>query len=145
MTKWLRQLPEWPHHPTNASGSVSSHFGPTILSEHDCVLHFARHLNRAGVPWEDQHLELSPGQWMFKVAGSGWKPPKRIDIAIIGHERLLQAPLPVAPSEFPLDAVIEFALASNYWKFGSGSPGIARAKVDQDGDKVAQYLRSGLA
>lgn len=45
----------------------------------------------------------------------------------------------------PLDAVFEFALASNYWKFGGGSPRAMRAKVDQDVDKVAEYLRAGLA
>jgi len=45
MTAWLQQQPEWPAHPTNPSGSVSSHFGPAGLSEHNCVLHFARFLN----------------------------------------------------------------------------------------------------
>lgn len=66
MSAWLRDLPAWSRHPVNASGSVSAHLGPTLLSEHDCVLHFARHLRDVGVPWEDMHLELSPGQWMYK-------------------------------------------------------------------------------
>ena len=84
---WLQSLPEWPNHPTNASATVSSHLGPTILSEHDCVLHFARHLNAAGVPWEDMHLELSPGQWMF-TPSAGSSAPKRIDLAVIARARL---------------------------------------------------------
>src|SRR3954464_11971143 len=92
MTGWLRALPEWPKHPTNASGSVSAHFGPTILSEHDCVVHFARFLHQAGVPWEDMHLELSPGQWMYHAAGP---KPKRIDLAVIAPGRLADAGLPV--------------------------------------------------
>ena len=86
---WLTQLPEWPRHPRNASGSVSSHYGPTLLSEHDCVMQFARHLNEAGVVWEDIHLEFSPGQWMFERATESELRPKRIDLAIVSRERLL--------------------------------------------------------
>jgi hypothetical protein len=144
MRAWLRGLPEWPVHPRNPSGSVSSHFGPTILSEHDGVLHFARCLHRAGVSWEDMHLELSPGQWMYTPAADR-KLPKRIDLAIIDRERLMRAGLPVAIGDLRLDAVFEFALASNYWRFGGGSPRKARQKVDEDIAKVGAYLRSGLA
>src|SRR4051812_41767961 len=118
MCAWLRGLPEWPSHPTNASGSVSAHFGPTILSEHDCVLHYARFLADVDVPWEDMHLELSTGQWMYDRTGSA--TPKRIDLAIIPRERLAAARLPVPAGEFPIEAVFEFALASNYWQFGVG-------------------------
>jgi hypothetical protein len=80
---WLRELPQWHHHPTNASRSVSSHFGPTILSEHDCVMQFARHLARQ-VPWEDMHLEFSPAQWMFNLTEPA-KRPKRIDLAVVSR------------------------------------------------------------
>lgn len=142
MTEWLCALPEWPRHPVNASGSVSAHYGPTILSEHDCVMQYARFLSQAGVAWEDMHLELSPGQWMFETAGAS---PKRIDLAVVAPERLAGAGLPVPAGSLPLDAVFEFALASNHWKFGGGSPRAMRAKVDQDVDKVAEYLRAGLA
>jgi hypothetical protein len=144
MHAWLRGLPEWPVHPTNPSGSVSSHFGPTLLSEHDCVLHFARWLHQAGVPWEDIHLELSPGQWMFKPA-TDHRLPKRIDLAIIRRERLRRAQLPTAAGDFRLDAVVEFGLASNYWQFGAGSPRALLNKVQNDVAKVAEYVRSGLA
>ncbi len=142
MTEWLRALPEWPTHPVNASGSVSAHYGPTILSEHDCVIHYARFLSQAGVAWEDMHLELSPGQWMYETTGAS---PKRIDLAVVAPGRLAGAGLPAHAGSLPLDAVFEFALASNYWKFGVGSPDAVRAKVDRDVDKVAAYLRTGLA
>ncbi|HLM33711.1 MAG TPA: hypothetical protein VK285_06545 [Gaiellaceae bacterium] len=94
MEAWLRELPAWPVHPTNESGSVSSHFGPTILSEHDCVLHYSRFLNAAEVNWEDIHLELSPGQWMYSPRGDA-KPPKRIDLTVIERQKLVNADLPV--------------------------------------------------
>ena len=142
MTEWLCALPEWPTHPVNASRSVSAHYGPTILSEHDCVMHYARFLSQAGVAWEDMHLELSPGQWMYETTGAS---PKRIDLAVVAPGRLAGAGLPVPAGALPLDAVFEFALASNYWKFGGGSPRAMRAKIAQDVDKVAEYLRTGLA
>lgn len=144
MDSWLRELPEWPQHPTNASGSVSSHFGPTILSEHDCVMHFARFLHDAGVAWEDIHMEFSAGQWMF-VPRDGAGLPKRIDLVVIDHERLANARLPAGVGGFKLEAVFEFALASNYWKHGAGSAAKARRKVAGDVDKVGEYLLLGLA
>lgn len=144
MLDWLRGLPEWPTHPANASGSVSAHFGPTILSEHDCVLHFGRFLAAEGIQWEDLHLELSPGQWLFKPTVEA-TPPKRVDLAIVDRERLAGAPLPVPLGDLQLDAVFEFALASNFWQFGAGSSGSVVEKVKSDVAKVAHYLRSGLA
>jgi hypothetical protein len=124
-------------------GTVCAHFGPTILSEHDCVLHYARFLAEAGVLWEDMHLELSTGQWMYDKSGGA--APKRIDLAIIPRDRLIVAPLPAPAGGFPLEAVFEFALASNYWQFGAGSPRATVAKVQADVAKVAEYLRGGLA
>jgi|HubBroStandDraft_3_1064219.scaffolds.fasta_scaffold90846_2 hypothetical protein len=144
-TSWLSQLPEWPHHPTNASGTVSSHYGPTILSEHDCVMQFARHLNEVGVSWEDIHLEFSPGQWMFEKAEGSELHPKRIDLALVSRERLLSASFPTHLGGFRFDAVIEFALASNYWKFGAGNKQIITSKIAGDITKVQEYLDSGLA
>jgi hypothetical protein len=143
MAAWLRQLRGWASHPVNATKTVSAHFGPTILSEHDCVLHYARFLAGAGVPWEDMHMELSPGQWMYDAI-AGLKP-KRIDLAVIPRGRLAGQPLPVAPGSFPLDAVFEFAHASSYWKHGTGSPRAMLSKIDADVVKVSEYLRSGLA
>jgi len=121
-----------------------SHFGPTILSEHDCVMQFARHLHASGVSWEDMHLEFSPAQWMFNLTEPA-KRPKRIDLAVASRERLMEATFPTDLGSFRLDAVIEFALASNYWQFGTGSKETAHRKIALDIEKVAQYLQSGLA
>jgi hypothetical protein len=143
MGDWLAALPEWRVHPTNESKSVSAHFGPTILSEHDCVMHFARFLAEAGVAWEDLHLELSPGQWMYRPRAGIM--PKRIDLAIVERERLLAAELPVALGDLRLDAVFEFALGSNYWRFGGGTARALLNKVDEDVAKVGEYLTTGLA
>ena len=101
MNTWLRALPEWPSHPVNPTRTVSAHFGPTLLSEHDCVLHYARFLADSGVPWEDMHLELSPGQWMYETAPGA--RPKRIDLAIVPRDRLAAAKLPAAAGTLPLD------------------------------------------
>ena len=87
---WLTELPAWPRHPTNASGSVSAHYGPTILSEHDCVMQFARHLSEAGVPWEDIHPEFSPAQWMFERPDGSELRPKRIDLLPSQNTAFLQ-------------------------------------------------------
>jgi hypothetical protein len=143
MTTFVRDLPEWRDHPRNRSGSVSAHFGPTILSEHDCVLHFARLLVEVGFKWEDLHLELSPGQWMFRPRTG--VAANRNDLALVGRDRLASADLPVDLGDFALDAVFEFALASNYWQFGAGSPRALIKKVDADIAKVEEYLESRLA
>lgn len=142
MATWLRSLEAWASHPVNITGTVSAHFGPTILSEHDCVLHFARFLAAAGVPWEDIHMELSPGQWMYETTGI---KPKRIDLAVMERDRLATTPLPASPGSFPLEAVFEFALASSFWQHGAGSLKPMVRKIADDVEKVAEYLRSGLA
>lgn len=144
MQAWLQTVPEWGAHPTNASRTVSANFGPTILSEHDCVMHFARFLCASGVAWEDLHLELSPGQWMY-LTEPGAPFPKRIDLAVVGRDHLQAAGLPVALGKAPLDAACEFALAGNYWMHGVGSPSTARDKVAADVVKVGHYLETGLA
>jgi hypothetical protein len=144
MSAWLIGLPAWDRHPVNASGSVAAHRGPTILSEHDCVMHFARFLAAAGLAWEDLHMELGPGQWMYN-AQPGAPNPKRIDLAVIPRQQLAGAHLPVDAGQFPLEAVFEFAHASNYWQHGSGSRGTIINKIDVDIAKTGDYLRSGLA
>ena len=47
--------------------------------------------------------------------------------------------------KFRFEAVFEFALASNYWQFGTGSRHALVSKVDADVAKVGEYLRSGIA
>jgi hypothetical protein len=73
------------------------------------------------------------------------KRPKRIDLAVVSRERLMEATFPTDLGSFRLDAVIEFALASNYWQFGTGSMRTIHRKIALDLEKVAEYLRSGLA
>jgi len=108
-------------------------------------MQFARHLNEAGVPWEDIHLEFSPGQWMFEKTDGSEMRPKRIDLAIVSRDRLLSASFPTHLGGFRFDAVIEFALASNYWEFGTGSKQVITDKIAGDIKKVQEYLVSGLA
>jgi hypothetical protein len=108
-------------------------------------MQFARHLNEAGVPWEGIHLEFSPGQWLFKKTTVSELRPKRIDLAVVARERLLGASFPTPIGSFQVDAVIEFALASNYWEFGTGSKQTITEKIARDITKVQEYLTSGLA
>jgi hypothetical protein len=142
---WLRSLPEWQKHPVSEDRRESGNFGPTILSEDDCILHFARHLNVAGVRWEDMHFELSGSKWIFappREGSTGW----RVDLALIDRNRLVGADLPDTSGEFQFDAFFEFALGSNYWLFGSpwGAPKKIRDKVGRDVEKVGRYTAHGL-
>ena len=143
---WLRALPAWEIHPVTADGGVSGHRGPTLISEADCVLHFARFLNQAGVPWEDMHLELSRVKSMFgsthPASGSTW----RVDLAVVSPEALARAKPPLADDWFRFDAFYEFALASSFWLHGSryGHPAKMRTKVAQDVTKVGRYIDLGL-
>jgi len=107
-------------------------------------MHFARFLVEAGIPWEDLHMELSPGQWMYHAV-AGAPKPKRIDLAIIPRQQLADASLPTDAGGFPLEAVFEFAHASNYWQHGTGSRQTIKNKIDVDVGKTAEYLRTGLA
>ena len=144
--RWLAGLPEWPTHVVH--DGVSSHFGPTILSEADCVMHFARHLHAEGIAWEDMHFELGRSKWLFAaphplMADKGrWK----VDLALVEREALLTAVLPDKASTFAFDACLEFKLASNHWKFGPsyGDPLRTRAAVKADVEKVASYRWKGL-
>jgi hypothetical protein len=145
MEAWLREVPEWRRHPTSPDGGVSSHFGPTILSEQDCVMHYARHLADEGVPWEDMHFELAASTWLFppqRPGGTRW----RADLAIVRRERLLGSELPDVDGAFSFDAVVEFKLASNYWLFGTkwGAPEIFHRDAERDVAKVAGYVRERI-
>jgi hypothetical protein len=144
---WLKTVPAWSVHPKTASGSVAGHRGPTIVSEADCVLHFARFLNQAGVPWEDMHLELSRVQSMYAGTHPAWTMPARwrVDLAVVDRDALSKAQPPLHDS-FRFDAFYEFALGSAYWLHGAtyGEPAKTRAKVASDVEKVARYVEHGL-
>lgn len=152
--RWLRKQPTWADgHLKNASGSVVSHRGPSILSEADCVLQFARQLNAAGVPWRDLHIEVVPGQWLVNPAKLGVKPPS-IDLVIADRDKLARRTEPFSPSKkksFLFDAVFEFKLASNFWEreLKSGKPARPPARVatgvQADIGKVRTYLDGMIA
>lgn len=148
MREWLRGLPEWPKHPVNWDGGVASSFGPALLGEHDCVLHFARYLQDAGVPWVDQHVQFRPAQWMYTPPADTWKRPPAVDLAVIPLEQLLAESWPAPLGERPLDVALEFKHASNYWKYGRTrhpEPVTTLRSVEDDIEKVAAYLKNGLA
>lgn len=152
--RWLRKQPTWPDgHLRNASGTVVSHRGPSILSERDCVMQFARQLNDAGVPWKDLHMEVSPGQWLVNQKKAGLRPPS-IDLVIANRESLGSRTEPFSPGkrkDFLFDAVFEFRLASNFWErtLRNGKPAKPPAKVrsgiGEDVKKVRKYLDTMLA
>jgi len=145
MQEWLRSLPAWRMHPATDDGGVAAHYGPTLLSEADCVMHFARFLADTGVSWEDMHFELGPAKWLWPAnisGGAKWKP----DLAIIGRDRLLAADLPDKSGALRFDAFVEFKLASAYWKHGTawGAPQSFHNDLANDAKKVAGYLERGL-
>jgi hypothetical protein len=146
---WLRTLPAWESHPATADGGVSGNRGPTLVSEADCVLQFARFLNQAGVAWEDMHLELPRVKWMFAdathrtfVESYNW----RVDLAVVSRDALAGAKPPLTDESFRFDAFYEFALASSFWLHGTkyGYPATLRRKVADDVRKVGRYVELGL-
>ena len=146
--RWLGKLPAWNEHIVVGGGSVASDHGPTLLSEADCVLHFARHLSSAGVPWENMHLELSRSKLFFAALhpAADVKPSWRVDLAVVDRDALLAAQPPFADDRFRFDAFFEFALAGNFWQHGApyGHPKKLREKVAVDVEKVGRYLEAGL-
>lgn len=113
--QWLRSLPPWNEHIVVGVGSVASNHGPTLLSEADCVLQFARHLSSSGVPWEDMHFELSRSKVLYVTPhpAADVKPSWRVDLAIADRDALLAAQPPFADDRFRFDAFFEFKLAGN--------------------------------
>jgi hypothetical protein len=146
--RWLAELPAWNEHIVVGGGSVASNHGPTLLSEADCVLQFARHLNAAGVPWESMHFELSRSKWLYGAPhpAADLKPSWRVDLAIVDRGALLEAQPPFGDDRFHFDAFFEFALAGNFWLHGAayGHPKKLRKKVAADVEKVGGYLQAGL-
>jgi hypothetical protein len=124
-------------------GTVVGYRGPTFLSEHDCVIHFARHLHEAGVPWEDMHYELSLSKWMFAAphpAAGAVDGRWRIDLALVRQADLLKAGLPATDESFKFEAFFEFAYLGNYWTL----PGADRYGAPKSGWRKVEK-RSGQA
>jgi hypothetical protein len=148
--RWLRKQPTWKDgHLANKKGSVVSHRGPSILSESDAVLQFARFLNKEGIAWRDIHIEVAPGQWLVDPT-SGRSRPRRIDLAIVDRDRLAKRTQPFSPSrdkDFLFDAIFTFKLASNSWdrplKNGRKPKPPVRTQKAIQGEvkKMTSYLR----
>jgi hypothetical protein len=150
--QWYRTLPEF-RNQVNL-GNVVGFKHPALVSEHDCVIHFARFLNEAGVPWEAMNHELSVSRWLFdnehpaatarKEAALGEKR-WRVDLALRDTEEFRNAPLPIETEPgFQFDAFLEFKYLKNYWTLPKarsfGDPEEGRANVQRDVEKIARYL-----
>lgn len=135
--RWLARQPQWKSGElVGARGRAVSNRGPAILSENDCLLQFARFLNKQGVPWKDIHLSVAPGQWLVEKSVAGPKPA-RIDLAIVDRERLAKRTAPLRRSkqeEFLFDAVFEFTLA------GKNRTRSLKNAIDRDTSRVRRYL-----
>lgn len=149
--QWYRGLPQFEKRVN--LGSVVGFKHPALVSEHDCVVHFARFLNETGVAWEAMHHQVSVSRWLFgdehpAATVATDQPRWRVDIAILGEEEFRTAELP-APrgSSFRFDALLEFAYLTDYWqqekahRWGAPEKGIA--KVKNDVEKIARYLEGG--
>jgi len=150
--EWFRALPAFD--PRVNLGSVVGHKYPAILSEQDGVIHFARFLNEAGVPWEAIHHQVAISRWIFDKphpAATAMTPGERrrkVDLALLRSEDFLAAQLPALEVGFQFDAFLEFGYLSDYWKlpgarvFG-GDPTRGQAKVEDDVQKIARHLAGG--
>jgi hypothetical protein len=54
---WYRTLQPFPNRVN--LGSVIRFKYPELVSEQDCMIHFARFLNEANVPWDAIHHQVS--------------------------------------------------------------------------------------
>lgn len=150
--EWFRALPTF--EPRVNLGSVVGHKYPAILSEQDGVIHFARFLNEAGVPWDAIHHQVAISRWIFDqphpaaTAMTAGERRRRVDLAMLSSEDFLAAQLPAVEAGFQFDAFLEFGYLSDYWKvpdarvFG-GDPARGRTKVEDDVQKIARHLASG--
>jgi hypothetical protein len=153
--QWYRKLPCF-RQQVNL-GNVVGFKHPALVSEHDCVIQFARFLNEAGVPWEAMNHELSVSRWLFdkehpvatereKARRQGKSNNWRVDLALRDSEAFRNAQLPSENEPgFQFDAFLEFAYLSNFWTLEKvhpfGAPMSGRAKVQKDVEKTAaRYL-----
>lgn len=149
--EWVRGLPAF--NPRVNLGSVVGHKFPALVSEQDGVIHFARFLNEAGVPWDDIHHQVSISRWMFDAPHPAatkmteGERKRRIDLALLRGDDFLAATLPATTAGFQFDAFLEFGYLSDYWmepgahKFGQPAKG--HKKVRDDVAKVATNLAGG--
>jgi hypothetical protein len=99
-------------------GSVIGFKHPALVSEQDCVIHFARFLNEVGVPWDAIHHQVSVSRWLFEEphpAATAGANRWRVDLALLRSEDFLGAHLPATAPGFQFDACLEFGYLTDYW------------------------------
>ena len=150
--QWYRTLPRFEERVN--LGSVVGCRHPALVSEHDCVVHFARFLNDAGVDWEDMNHQVSVSRWLFDnphpAAAAFVDGRKRwtVDLAILDREVFRTARLPARTRGFEFDAFLEFKYLKNFFtlegavKFGAPSCGVR--DVAKDVDKIGRYIEEGV-
>lgn len=143
--EWYRALPRFPRRVN--LGSVTGFRHSSLISEQDCVIHFARFLNEAGVPWDAIHHQVSVSRWLFDhphpaatAGASRW----RVDLALLKSEDFLAAHLPATEPGFQFDACLEFKYLSDFWTLPRvnpfGQPARGRQAVQKDVEKINRYL-----
>lgn len=145
--KWYRNLVRFPAR-VNLGKCVGRKF-PAVLSEQDCVMHFARFLNEAEIKWEDIHHQVSCSRWLFELPHeAGVSDRWCADLALVKQEDLLRAQLPAKPKGFQFDACLEFAYLSDFYLLPRaatyGEPEKGRQKVEEDAKQIGRYLRDGV-
>jgi hypothetical protein len=149
--EWFRAL--MPFEPRVNLGSVVGHKYPPLVSEQDAVIHFARFLNEAAVPWEDIHHQVSISRWIFDAPHPAatqmteGERRRRIDLALLRSKDFLAATLPATEPGFQFDAFMEFGYLSDYWTLPKarnfGEPVRGQKKVKEDVAKVAANVTGG--
>ncbi len=135
LERWLARQPGWKSGELTG-GRARSNRSPAILSESDCVLQFARFLNKQGVPWKDIHISVAPGQWLVEKSVAGPRPA-RIDLAVVDRDRLAKRKAPLRRSkqeDFLFDAIFEFTLAA------TRQTRALKHAIDKDTSRVRRYL-----
>src|SRR5437762_1120536 len=102
---WFRTLAPFPSRVN--LGSVIGFRHPALVSEQDCVIHFARFLNEVGVPWEDIHHQVSVSRWLFEEphpAATAGANKWRVDLTLLKSVDFLDASLPATEPGFQFDA-----------------------------------------
>jgi hypothetical protein len=134
-------------------GQVVGHRHPALLSERDCVIHFARFLNEVGVAWNDIHHEVSLSRWMFEAPHPAatvmtkHAQRRRVDLVLIKEAEFLTTSLPAVEPGFCFDAFLEFGYLSDYFAVEGarnwGEPVKGREKVERDIEKLDRHLAVG--
>jgi hypothetical protein len=145
---WYQQLPAF--EPRVNLRSVVGFKHPALLSEQDCVIHFARFLNEAGVPWDAIHHQVAGSRWLYDAPHPAAPVPRwKVDLALLTSEDFLAAELPAREPGFQFDAFLEFKYLTDYWVvegarvFGRDPVG-GRERVRKDVEKMGGYLASGV-